>query len=161
MAETRAELARRGYVAHSPTIMKLGTAAGLAALSEDPAKLLERPDESWAEAFHADVAGDRRAQNLTRSPDALFAAVRDGARTVAVGVVTFGHGWAGVHGMRTAPDQRKRGHARRILSAFGRAAAARGVERFALQVTEDNPARGLYRGAGFTLAWRYRYWTEG
>ena len=84
---------------------------------------------------------------------------KDG-RTAAVGVVSFGDGWAGIHGMRTAPDARGRGYASRILASFGRAAASRGVERAFLQVKEDNPARRLYRKAGFEKAWRYSYWAK-
>jgi predicted GNAT family acetyltransferase len=60
--------------------------------------------------------------------------------------------------MRTAPGARRKGYAGRILAAFGRAALARGIERAVLQVVEDNPARSLYRAAGFAQAWRYRYW---
>jgi len=77
---------------------------------------------------------------------------------VAVGVGSYGGGWVGVHGMRTAPDARRQGHASRVLSAIGRAAQARGVKRAVLQVVEDNPARSLYRAAGFTPLWRYHYW---
>lgn len=165
LAAARDELRRRGYVARTPTIMKTGTAAGLTALSNEPAELLARPDEAWAAAFAGEgfdpEEGAQRIRNLTRSPDAMFAAVREGGRTSAVGVVSFGHGWAGIHGMRTAPDARRRGLASRVLAALGQAARARGVERVLLQVTEDNPARSLYRTAGFSQVWRYCYWTVG
>lgn len=165
LAAARDELRRRGYVAHTPTIMKTGAAATLAAMSDTPAVLLAAPDAGWVAAFTGEgfdpEEGAQRVRNLTRSPDVLFGAVRDGDRTLAVGVVSFGRGWAGVHGMRTAPDQRRKGHAGRILAAFGRAALARGVERAVLQVVEDNPARSLYHAAGFRQVWRYSYWTEG
>jgi N-acetylglutamate synthase len=158
------ELLARGYAPHTPTIMKTGTAAGLAALSTDPAELFAQPDAAWIAAFTGEgfdpEEGAQRVRNLTRSPGALFAAVREAARTTAVGVVSFGHGWAGVHGMRTAPDARRQGHAGRVLAAMGRAAQQRGVERAVLQVVEDNPARRLYRAAGFTQAWRYHYWAK-
>lgn len=160
----RDELLRRGYVANTPTIMKTGSAAGLIALSDDPAELLEAPDATWFAAFAGEGFDPQesaaRASNLVRSPGARYAAVRDGGRTIACGVVSFGHGWAGVHGMRTAADRRREGLASRILTSLGRAAAERGVERFALQVTEENPARSLYRSAGFAAAWRYRYWAR-
>lgn len=159
-----AELTRRGYVAGTPTIMKTGTAAGLAALSDHPAELLAAPDAAWAACFTGEgfdpQEGAARVRNLARSPDALYAAIRDGGRTLACGVVTFNHGWVGVHGMRTAPDARRRGLAGRVLAAFGRAAADRGIDRVVLQVTEENPARGLYRSAGLSPVWRYHYWTR-
>jgi hypothetical protein len=43
---------------------------------------------------------------------------------------------------------------------MGRAAAERGIERAVLQVLEPNPARALYRQAGFAQAWRYAYWSR-
>jgi GNAT superfamily N-acetyltransferase len=165
LAAAREELVRRGYRPHTPTIMKTGTVAGLMALSGEPAELLEQPDAAWVAAFTGEgfdpQEGAQRVRNLTRSPDAVYAAVREGERTTAVGVVSFGHGWAGIHGMRTAPDRRRQRLASRVLAGLGHAAAARGVERVFLQVTEENPARSLYRAAGFTYAWRYCYWTVG
>lgn len=157
-------LLARGYSPNTPTVMKLGTSAGLAALSDRPAALSDRPDAAWIACFAGEgfdpEEGAQRVRNLTRSPDVLFAAVREGERAVAVGVVSFGHGWAGIHGMRTAPDQRRKGHASRVLAAIGRAAQARGIERACLQVQEPNPARSLYRQAGFTALWRYAYWSR-
>ena len=84
--------------------------------------------------------------------------MREGGQTVAVGVITFGYGWAGVHGMRTVLDRRGGGMASRLLALFGSAALARGASRLYLQVLEANPARNLYARAGFTPAWTYRYW---
>ncbi|HEV2531151.1 GNAT family N-acetyltransferase [Phenylobacterium sp.] len=164
LSAVRDALLARGYAPHTPTIMKLGTAAGLAALSEEPAELMDAPDAAWIAAFTGEgfdpQEGAQRARNLTRAPDVRFAAIRQGERTVAVGVGSFNGGWVGVHGMRTAPEARRRGHASRILAAIGAAALARGLERAALQVKEDNPARSLYRAAGFSSAWRYQYWAK-
>jgi GNAT superfamily N-acetyltransferase len=164
LAAAREALVRRGYTAHTPTIMKLGSAAGLAALSDEPAELLETPDAAWIAAFTGEgfdpQEGAARVRNLARSPQAMFAAVREAGRVTAVGVVSLNDGWAGVHGMRTAPDRRRQGQAARVLAALGRAAQARGIERAVLQVKEDNPARSLYRAAGFAYAWRYAYWAR-
>jgi ribosomal protein S18 acetylase RimI-like enzyme len=60
--------------------------------------------------------------------------------------------------MRTAPEQRGRGLASRVLGALGRVAQARGIDRVFLQVEEANPARAIYRRAGFSPVWRYHYW---
>jgi ribosomal protein S18 acetylase RimI-like enzyme len=91
----------------------------------------------------------------------VYGAVREAdGRVAAVGVMSFDHRWAGVHGMRTAPDRRRQGLASRVLAALGREAQARGVGRVFLQVEEANPARILYRQAGFTQAWRYHYWRK-
>jgi GNAT superfamily N-acetyltransferase len=165
LAPVAAELARRGYRPDTPTIMKLGSAAALGALDGEPAELLPAPDEAWIATFAGEgfdpAESAQRIRNLTRSPDVRFGAVRDpDGRVAAVGVVSFGRGWAGVHGMRTAPDRRGQGLAGRVLAAFGRVALARSVDRVALQVTEANPARSLYRRAGFSAVWRYQYWRK-
>jgi ribosomal protein S18 acetylase RimI-like enzyme len=162
LAPVQAELARRGYSGEQPTVFKVGEISKLAAYSDRSANILKAPDDAWAEVFLGPgfdiIDGAHRIAALTRSPDAIFGAAGEGGATHAVGVMTFGHGWAGIHGMRTAPDRRGQGLAGAVLAALGRAAQARGVERVFLQVEEANPARSLYRKAGFAKAWRYRYW---
>ena len=156
-------LAARGYVCDLTTVVKTGSASQLAAFSQGPARILDRPDAAWAGVFTGDgfdpVDGAHRVAALTRSPSAVYAAAGEDGGTHAVGVMTFGYGWAGIHGMRTAPAHRGKGHAAAILAALGRVAVARGVERVLLDVVEDNPARAIYRRAGFAMAWRYRYWS--
>lgn len=160
----REALTARGYQGVQPTLVKVGDAARLAAFRDRPGEVLERPDAAWGEVFMGEgfdpEDGASRVAALSRSPDALYGQVREDDRTVAVGVVTFGHGWAGIHGMRTAQDRRGRGLASQVLTGLGRAIAARGVTRVFLQVEEPNPARSLYRKAGFAEAWRYRYWAR-
>jgi GNAT superfamily N-acetyltransferase len=158
----RAELARRGFSAQQPTIFKTGSAAQLAAFSVGSARILDGPDEPWSAVFLGEgfdpADGAHRIAALTRSPDALYGAAGEGAETQAVGVMSFGRAWAGIHGMRTAPAHRRKGLAGAVLAALGRAAQARGVSQVFLQVEEPNPARRIYRAAGFTPVWRYRYW---
>lgn len=158
----RLELTRRGYEPTQPTVVMTAKAADVAAYAVPFADLLEQPDEAWGDVYLGEgfdpVDGAHRVARLSRSPDALFGAVREGGRTVAVGVLSFGHGWAGIHGMRTALERRGAGFASRLLALFGAAAQARETDRIVLQVEEANPARGLYRRAGFRDEWIYRYW---
>jgi len=163
LAPVRSELTRRGFRAGKPTLVKVAEAKAVAAFATPYADILEKPDAAWGEVFLGEgfdpVDGARRVELLTRSPNALYGAVREAGQTVAVGVLTFGFGWAGVHGMRTRLDRRGAGLASRLLSLFGAAAQARGFERIFLQVEEANDARSLYRRAGFQRAWCYSYWT--
>jgi GNAT superfamily N-acetyltransferase len=158
----RLELTRRGYTRQQPTMVMTANAETVAAYAVPFADLLDHPDEAWRQVFLGEgfdpVDGAHRVKRLTASPDALFGAVREGGRTVAVGALSFGYGWAGVHGMRTALDRRGSGFASRLLALFGSAALARETPRIFLQVEEANPARNLYRRAGFTEAWIYGYW---
>lgn len=162
LADVAADLARRGFTAQQPTIFKTGSVARLAAFSDAPASLLGGPDAAWRAVFLGEgfdpADGAQRIAALSRSPDAIYGAAGEGGATQAVGVMTFGPGWAGIHGMRTAPAARGRGYASAILAAFGRAAQARGLAGVFLQVEEANPARDIYRRAGFSPIWRYHYW---
>ena len=158
----KAYLTQRGFAAQQSTIFKTGDVFDLAAVSILSAEILTQPDDAWVALFLGDgfdsVDGAHRVAALTRSPDAIYAAAGKGGETRAVGVMTVGHGWAGIHGMRTAPAHRGKGLASAILASLGRAARARGVSRVYLQVEEANPARSIYRRAGLSPIWRYHYW---
>ena len=161
----RDALATRGYETGKPTVVEVGDVDRLAALRDRPGDLLTTPDEAWGAVFLGEgfdpADGASRVAALTRSPDALYGCVREDGRTVAVGCVTFGYGWAAIHGMRTDADKRGRGLASQVLAALGRATQARGIDRVFLQVEEGNKdARSLYRKAGFQPAWPYRYWSR-
>ena len=162
LAEVRQALESRGYEPGRPTIVMTGAVADLAAFHAEAAALLEQPNDAWARVFSGEgfdpADGASRAAQLARAPDALFGQVLGQAGPAAVGVVNFGQGWAAVSGLRTNLAERGRGHASRLLAAFGRAAQARGIERVFLQVEANNPARALYTRAGFTQAWTYCYW---
>ncbi len=157
-----AELSRRGFTAQQPTLFKTGSITELAAFSSAPARILMKPDEAWVAMFLGDGFdpndGAHRVAALTRSPDVIFGAAGADGATEAVGVMTFGSAWAGIHGMRTSPAHRGKGHAGAILAAMGRAAQERGAEKVLLQVEEANPARRIYRRASFRPIWRYHYW---
>jgi ribosomal protein S18 acetylase RimI-like enzyme len=65
-------------------------------------------------------------------------------------------------GMRTAPDFRRQGLARRIFRTLTAIAAAGGAHSGYLQVDEDNAsAIALYEAEGFISKYRYRYWVKG
>jgi GNAT superfamily N-acetyltransferase len=162
--DIRGELAARGYGADPPTLVMLGAVSGLLVLGE-PGETVDAPDAAWRQVFLGEgfdpVDGAFRAAALSRSPGAVFGQVREGGETAAVGVMSFGYGWAGVHGMRTAKARRGQGLAGRVLAGLAAAAARRGVARLFLQVDEANaPACALYRRAGLAEAWRYRCWTR-
>ena len=162
LAPVQAALAARGYAGAKPTVVKIGDVGRLAVFRDTPGEILDRPDAAWGAVFLGEgfdpEEGAGRVAALSRAPDAVYAQVREDGVTVAVGAATFGHGWAGIHGMRTAQARRGRGLASQVLAALGQAIAARGVDQVFLQVEEGNEARSLYRKAGFVEAWRYRYW---
>lgn len=160
----REALVRRGFQGGRPTqvhcagLSDIPRAAGSELVTIAPA-----PDDGWASVFLGEgfdpVDGASRVKTLSRAPQALFASVREDGRTVAAGMASFSHGWASVHGMRTAQDRRGRGLAQRVVAALADAARAEGYERMFLQVEAHNAAAlALYRRCGFSLAWTYSYW---
>ncbi len=164
LLSVRELMIKRGYLEGKSTLVKVGDVARVAALRDTPGEIMDSPDDDWGDVFVGPgfdrIDGVSRVAALTRSPDAVYGRVRESGRTVAVGVGTFGHGWLGIHGMRTDAACRGRGLASQVLAALGRAAEARGITRAFLQVEADNDARSLYRKASFVQAWRYRYWTR-
>ncbi len=157
-------LTRAGYEARQPTLVQVGRVLdALALTSARPDRLTTAPHAQWAAVYLAqgfDAAdGASRVQALSRGKDALYASHCENDTPVAAGTASFGHGWASIHGMRTAQSHRGQGLARRIVAGFAEAAHERGLTRFFLQVEEDNTAaQALYRRAGFETAWRYHYW---
>jgi GNAT superfamily N-acetyltransferase len=164
LAGVREALTARGYRPEKPTCVKVADCAAVAALAEPSARLMDRPDAAWGDVFLGEgfdpVDGAHRVRLLTRSPDAVYGAVDLDGAAAAVGAVSLGCGWASLHGMRTRQDARRRGLAGTVIATLAGAALARGFPRMFLQVEEGNPARSLYRKAGFALVWRYRYWSE-
>ncbi|MEO7642896.1 MAG: GNAT family N-acetyltransferase [Ramlibacter sp.] len=160
----RALLAGAGFHASKPTLAQLGTVAAMAQVARpDGVTLADAPDAHWAAVFMGEgfdpADGESRMAILRRSPCNVFASAWLDGRVAAVGSASFAHGWVGVHGMRTAPAQRGRGLAGRILAALAEEAQRRGFGSAVLQVEEPNTgARSLYRRAGFSTAWAYEYW---
>ena len=162
----REALARRAFTGGRPTQVHWVALSDLPrAASSDRVLIAPAPDNGWASVFLGEgfdpVDGASRVKTLSRAPQALFASVREGGRTVAAGMASFSHGWASVHGMRTALDRRGRGLAQSVVAALADAARAKGYERMFLQVEAHNAAAlALYRRCGFGLAWTYAYWLK-
>jgi GNAT superfamily N-acetyltransferase len=158
-------LTQRGWRREQPTLTMTGELQSLLTLppGSPPAELDSAPDAGWMTMFLGEgldpTDGASRSRSLSRATGNLFASVREQGHTVACGAASFGHGWLGVHGMRTAAARRCEGLAGRVLNAMAAEATLRGLTGVFLQVDAGNqPALALYRRAGFTLAWPYAYW---
>ena len=159
-------MTHRGFTAGRPTQVHCAALSAIPRTAAGKcADVGAAPDDGWASVFLGEgfdpIDGASRVRTLSRAPQALFASVREDGRTVAAGMASFSHGWASVHGMRTAQDCRGRGLAGRVLSALADAARSKGYERIFLQVEAHNAAAlALYRRNGFELAWTYAYWKK-
>ena len=159
-------LSARGFVRQQPTLTQVGRVEQLSERlsgSGPLGELSDTPSEEWLSMFLCEgldpVDGASRARSLARATGTAFVSLRLDGRVVASGAVSFGQGWMGVHGMRTAAAHRGKGLAATVLLTMAREARRRGIERVFLQVLADNtPALALYRRAGLTTAWPYAYW---
>lgn len=162
-ADLPERLSRRGYGPVKETLVMLGPAEG----RDDPAiRLTGAPDAAFEAVFTA-TAGDpedgrERLEALGRIPaPACFARLDIDGAPAAIGAAAVGGGFAGIFGMRTAPDHRRKGLARRVLRALLAEAKNLGADRAWLQVEADNaPAVALYAEEGFEPAYAYRYWIK-
>jgi ribosomal protein S18 acetylase RimI-like enzyme len=160
------QLQAMGYQPGKPTHVQTAAVLRVMEISQGPfAQTAARPDAGWASVFVGEgfdpVDGASRVATLSRAPGALFASIREGDETIAAGMGGFSHGWASVHGMRTAQHCRGRRLAGRVLATLAQAAKSRGIERIFLQVEAHNAAAlALYQRAGFATAWTYSYWKK-
>jgi len=160
-ADLAVVLAARGYRPRTETLMMT---AALPAGEAAAAPVSDRLDDGFLSVFSATAhdPGDarERIEALERiAPPRFFARIDVQERPAAIGACAVEGDWAGVFAMRTAPDRRRQGLARRILDGLFAAATAAGARRAYLQVEAANaPAVGLYRGLGFETAYAYRYW---
>ena len=83
--------------------------------------------------------------------------IEESGRIVATGLTVLEGEDAGLFDIVTDERERRRGHARRLVSSLLHRAQALGARRAYLQVESDNvPARRLYADLGFVE--RYQYW---
>lgn len=162
----RRQLDAQGYREEIPTQVQTAHASNvLAVAASAPARLHTTPTQDWASVFLGEgfdpVDGASRVRKLGGTTDSLFAIIHEDHVPVAAGAAAFSHGWASVHGMRTAQGSRGRGLAARVLATLAGAAIERGYDKVFLQVSAENaPAQSLYRRAGFAPVWTYSYWRK-
>lgn len=160
----RHALIGKGYGPQQPTLVQCSSVQAMRAVTAQPIADVDNvPDARWASVFLGEgfdpVDGASRVKSLSQASGSVFASVREAGHTLAAGAGAFSHGWASVHGMRTAAAHRGKGLAARVLAGLAQAAQQRGIDKVFLQVEEGNAAaRALYQRAGFQTAWRYTYW---
>jgi N-acetylglutamate synthase len=160
----RSALRLKGYRPEQPTLVQVAKVAAMRAVTaQAAAEVASAPDAGWASVFLGEgfdpLDGASRVQSLSKASGTVFASVREAGHTIAAGAGAFSHGWASVHGMRTAAAQRGKGLAARVLAGIADAALHKGLDDVFLQVQEDNTsALILYQRAGFNTVWKYVYW---
>ena len=167
-------LARRGYEREAPVHLMVGPIPVMAPPASDIDPTVEITigvDPTWAARYGTAHGGDRAAQRRTEAYGRMLTELGDRAigaaavvddRVAGVGLGVLDDEWLGIFGMGTAPWARRRGVARAVVAGLSGAASNRGAGRAYLQVETDNePARALYEGLGFTRHHGYHYRVSG
>lgn len=158
-----AHLERLGYGAEGATITLHGPLAN--GHADAAVEIAATPDDDWLAAMNTlQIRSAPHAAIYARLVRAVaipagFARLRRDGETIALAYAALHDGLLCFESVITAPTERGRGHARRVLEsliAWGQAAGARAM---CLQVEAHNaPAQKLYRGLGIdTEIYRYHY----
>jgi ribosomal protein S18 acetylase RimI-like enzyme len=161
-----AELAARCWTLQRPSVVLASTGLQLPppATGDRPElRLATAPDEQWLQAYHYRGAPlpDFARELLTRHDLVCFLTLLQDGQAVAIGRATVDEGWLGITAVEVAPEHRRRGLARLVMSELTRWGIERGARRCYLQVDEANhPALALYASLGFIEHHRYHYRVE-
>lgn len=159
------QLRRLGWrEVHVLTDVLVARLAELLADAEPDEEVLVTEDleRDWEDAYRlsrahqADPALIRRI--LDNGAPRAFALATQPTEVIAIGRGHLAADWLGVAAVWTAPGQRRRGWAGRILTGLGQWGARRGARSVYLQVGADHEAAlRAYERLGFKLHHRYRY----
>jgi N-acetylglutamate synthase len=158
-----AELAERGWPA-SPDVHVMTARLDLLTVAGGPSHvdLDAAPSPQWLGLYRDGAGRQAEARGiLTRHENVVFATVRDGGETVAIGRGTVDEEWLGVTAVEVAAAHRRSGLARTVMAALLRWGTERGARRSHLEVSSENlAALALYEGLGYHTHHFYRYRTD-
>jgi ribosomal protein S18 acetylase RimI-like enzyme len=146
----------RGYELVDPTVVMV---SGEVAAPVHPVRIEDLPWPEWMETWWAVDGryggGAEVAERICTGVPALYAAVEEDGRAVAVGRGVPQGDTVGIYCMATLPQARRRGLARSVLRTLVQASGARSAY---LAVTAGNEAaQALYRSEGFEPRGGYHY----
>jgi len=155
------ELAGRGYVLKTPTVLMAAPISDLAGRELAPVRLVESaaPLAVMETIWALDEIGPERLAVMDRAPGPkTFLALRLGDRIAGVAFVAAAGGVVMLHALVSAPTYRRAGVGKAGMIAAARFGLRHGATTLALAVTEANaPARALYSGMGLQAVGGYRY----
>jgi N-acetylglutamate synthase len=163
-------LADRGYRDEGAILVQVAPLAGVLRGGGRPwvaVRLAAAPTAGWLSTWSRVDRSGTLGLGATASgilerigPPAVYATASLDGRPAAVGRAVAERGWAGIFGMATLPEARRRGAAAAVLGALAGWAAEQGAADLYLQVEPGNPAAlALYGRVGFRTLYRYHYRT--
>ncbi|MEV6396873.1 GNAT family N-acetyltransferase [Streptomyces sp. NPDC051907] len=163
--ELCAQLEARGWLREVSAEVRTGGLAPVGDLDADVSavRLARSVDEAWLRRYQRSVSpGPHVLRVLESGPSVWFAAVPGqggpGDAPAAIGRCVVDGRWAGFMAVEVAPEARRLGLATAVMTALARRALEEGASAAWLQVESDNEgARALYEGMGFTVHHRYHH----
>ncbi|MFK4183124.1 GNAT family N-acetyltransferase [Streptomyces sparsogenes] len=177
-----AELAEHGWTREVSAEIRIAALAPLADLDVDVSRVaLSRDiDDAWLARYQRSASGEPAPEVvrvLRGGPSVWFATIPDtedagdtegtegteergpAGAPAAIGRCVVDGRWAGFTAVETDPLLRRRGLATAVMTALARKALQEGASAAYLQVETDNDgARALYEGMGFTTHHSYHHW---
>ncbi|GAA3391323.1 GNAT family N-acetyltransferase [Streptomyces roseoviridis] len=162
-----ADLERLGWVREITAELRTAPLAPLGDLDADvtAVRLSRSADETWLRRYQRfGEPGPHVVKVLGSGPSVWFASI-PGTEDVpaAIGRCVVDGRWAGFMAVEVDPARRRGGLATAVMTALARRALDEGASAAWLQVESDNDgARALYDGMGFTVHHHYHHyrWTD-
>ena len=153
-------LGDRGYTSEDPSLV---LAAPINA--GEPPAIVRFTDRAHWLAVYGQITGEPENARILHDlvlrsipGDSIFAVVQEDGRAVACGLGVVEDDLVGLFDIVTAPDARRRGFGRDLLTALHARAHRSGARTAYLQMSADNtPAAALYAGFGYEERYRYHY----
>jgi GNAT superfamily N-acetyltransferase len=160
-----AELEARGWTREVSAQVRVAALAPIADQDADisAVTLSRQIDDAWLARYQRSARPSPEALAvLSGGPSVWFATIRgkpEDEAPAAIGRCVVDGRWAGFAAVETAPERRREGLARAVMTALARTALDEGASAAYLQVETDNGgAHALYDGMGFTLHHTYHHW---
>ncbi|MDP9613309.1 GNAT superfamily N-acetyltransferase [Streptomyces demainii] len=159
-----AELETRGWTREVSAQIRIAALAPIGDLDADASAvtLSRRLDDAWMARYQRSAEPSPEARTvLSGGPSVWFAAIpaEGGGAPAAIGRCVVDGRWAGFAAVEVAPERRRQGLAKAVMTALARKALDEGASAAYLQVETDNGgAHALYEGMGFTVHHIYHHW---
>ncbi|MEU9962979.1 GNAT family N-acetyltransferase [Streptomyces malaysiensis] len=160
-----AELETRGWTREVSARISVAALAPIGDLDADTSAvtLSRHLDDAWLARYQrssGEPSPEARTV-LSGGPSVWFATVAEpeGGAPAAIGRCVVDGRWAGFTAVEVAPERRRQGLAKAVMTALARKALDEGASAAYLQVETDNDgAHALYEGMGFTVHHSYHHW---
>lgn len=158
-------LAERGYAKEMRVYVEVSELRPISHVESDVRILIEdAPTDMWIDCYtrgggYSDHQMQVRLDIISRCRESkCMATAFFGDQAVGIGLGVTDGQWLGLFSIITLPGYRRRGVAESVSSNLAAWAQSKGATHAFLQVETDNmPARALYDGMGFEIAYEYWY----